>query len=112
VSALNRRGDAGSLIGALSVHAEVVRCDPGGPDVAERFVGMDAIARWLQRMPYGLTFALEERSFRPVEDADGRSAVARYSFEGRGAGHGGEWRVTVTPDGLIDRLVHAPDAIA
>jgi hypothetical protein len=108
IAALAHPHDRAALVAAVddAIHVErhawVFRDREPGPP-AEIFDGVDAVERWLRRLPAGVTFTLVGD---PVAVGDAwqiEYALAIADFRG-----GGVWRARLADDGRVRALSHRP----
>lgn len=102
VDALNRAGDAAA---AFADDIEIARHKPDGP-LAQTYVGLAAVARWVALSPASVQFALDGE---PVLDGD--HATIGYALSAGEFHNGGTWRARLAADGRIAHLSHHPRAL-
>ncbi|MEZ4365155.1 MAG: hypothetical protein R2939_02565 [Kofleriaceae bacterium] len=110
--AVNQRGAPAALAAAV-VPDVVVECHaPAHPGetpgaLAERMVGVAAVAAWLARTHPDVTFALPDPP-RPADDARWR---VRYQLAAGDFANEGTWEVALADDGRLAVVVHRPRAL-
>lgn len=108
VEALNHPRDRAYLRAAVADAMEVERHGPVERDQelaapAEVFAGIDAVERWLRRLPPRVTFAVIG-----VPIADGAHWRVDYALEVDGFENGGCWVARLADDGRLRHLSHRP----
>ena len=110
VDALNRSRDAAALGAAVVDDVRIDRHDPGErgvAPVAESFVGIAAVARWIALTPPAVTFALAG----PAWPDTGDSWAIEYALHAGEFHHGGIWIARLAGDGRLAFLSHHPFAL-
>jgi hypothetical protein len=111
VEALNRSRDEALLRAAVTDDVQVDRYAPGArgvAPVAETFIGIAEVTRWLVRMPPVIMFALTRGAW---PDGDG-GWVIEYAYHVGEFHNGGLWIARLAEDGRIATLSHHPSSLS
>lgn len=108
VAALTHPRERAYLVAAVADAVRIERHRPVERDrepapPAEIFDGVDAVGRWLGRLPPRVTFTLVGAA-----SADGDRWRIEYALEVEGFENGGIWLARLTDDGHLLHLSHRP----
>ncbi len=112
--ALNHSRSSRKLRAAVADDVELERHDPGPRDsdtpgtLAETFAGIDAVERWIHRMPPVITFSLASPVGPAPDSMDTWRVRYDYVINNADFRNSGWWLARLARDGKIAWLAHRP----